>query len=487
MAIITNIAGTLNAFFRSLGSTSTPGGGEGILGVHSEDLNGKPLALLNGQPLNTAQYGLPLMGFNDQNAIGIRLDRTGGVASALIQPFLSWFVEGATLNTRSMFTFLSTMTAVQTTQGLTLNSSNLSTLSTSAQLNTTVLVPMHMKGPVLMRSRFRVTQWGVANANAEYGMATVATTLGSTPNLNGAYWRMDSTGVIPIFAFNGSVVATGIDISSSLVNTNYYQWGILKDDDNLIFTCQNTTTGQLVSRQAISIPTGQARAFLATHLQPYMRVWNSASAPTTGTQLIVSEWTAGILDLNFNMTTSQIMTMLGLGSEIGPLNYTTTSNIANSIVSPTQVLSNTATGQAALDGSVRFAAPVGAVTDYTLFSYTVPAGYRYRTKRIYLTAKNLGVTVATTPTQIDFFLVYQAAGVTLVGNLFRKYIGTQTFSIGAVVGSKGEEGQLALDLLEGDAVTEAGKVVGICCRVTTGTATASQVIEVMATNIGHFE
>jgi hypothetical protein len=338
-----------------------------------------------------------------------------------------------------------------------------------------------------MRNRFRVTQWGVANANAEYGLATVSTTLGTTPNLNGLYWRMDSAGVIPCFFFNGAVAAVGVDISASLVNTNFYQWGILKDDDNFVFTCQNTTTGQLVSRQVIQIPAGQAKAFLSSHLQPYIRVWNSASAPTTGTQIITSEWTAGMLDLNQNMTQSQIMTMMGLGSEIAPLTYGTTSNIANSTVAPTQTLSNSATGQAFLDGNVRFAAPVSAVTDYTLFSYTVPAGYRFRSKRIYLAAKNLGAIVATTPTQIDFFLVYQATGVTLVGNVFRKWIGTQTFAVGAAIGQQGAEGQLVLDLSEGDAVTEAGKVVGIACRVTTGTATASQVIEVMATHIGHHE
>jgi hypothetical protein len=489
MAIkLSNLAGSIAAFFRTVGTSDVPGAGEGMLSTHLEDRNGRPLAVSTGQAANATQFSLPVAGVNDNNLLPLRLDRSGGLATATTQPIFSWFVEGTTVNTRILSTLLGTMTATQTAQGITLNASNINTLSTNAQLNTTVLLAMHMKGPALMRARFRATQWAVANANAEYGLATVSTTLGASANLNGVYWRFDIAGVMPVFAFNGSVVAVGTDISSQLVNTNYYQWGILKDDDNFVFTCQDTTTGRLVSRQVIQMPTGQSKAFLASRLQPYIRTFNSAVAPTTGTLIIVSEWAVSLLDLNLGMTTSQIMTGLGLGSESGPLNYSTTSNLTNAAVVPTQTLSNTATGQATLDGGVRFAAPVGAATnDFTLFSYTVPAGYRYRTKRVTLAAKNLGAAVATTPTQIDYFLVVNAAGVTLVGNLLRKYIGTQTFPIGAAIGQQAAEGQIIVDFSEGDLITEPGRVIGLMCRISTGTATPSQVIETFYTNIGHFE
>jgi hypothetical protein len=492
MALINNIAGTVATFIRSLGATAVPTAGEGILGVHAEDLNGNPLALLHGAPLNTSQYGLPISGANDGNSLNIRVDRTGGLALATVQPLFSWFVEGATLNTRLFTTFLTTQTAAQTTQGVTLNSGAINTITTNAQLNTFQLLPLHMKAPALMRARMRVTQAGVANTNAEYGYATVSTTLGTTANLNGLYWRFDSAGIMPVFAFNGSVVSTGVDITSLITAAgglaNTYHWGILKDDDSFTFTCQNTSTGRVISRQTIVVPAGQQKAFLSSHLQPYARVWNAGVAPTNGAQLIISEWTMGLLDVNMNLSASQIMTGLGLGAETGPLTYTTTSNLTNAAVVPTQTLSNTATGQAALDGGVRFAAPAGAATnDFTLFSYTVPAGYRYRTKRVTLAAKNLGAAVATTPTQIDYFLVVNGNGVTLVGNLQRKYLGTQTFPIGAAIGQQAAEGQIIVDFSEGDLITEPGRVVGLMCRISTGTATASQVIETFYTNVGHFE
>lgn len=475
------------AFVRSLGSTAVPAAGEGILGAHLEDLNGNPLALKHSQTLNAAQYGLPLMLQNDGNAIMARGDRFGGIATAAIQPLLSWLVEGATLNSRIFTPLATTMAAVQTAQGLTLNSGAITTISTNYQLNTFKLLPMHMKAPLLMRLRARVSQWGVANTAVEYGLANVSTTLGQAANLNGAYWRMDSAGVMPVLAINGAVALLGADVSGLLSPASFYHWGLIKDDDSFVFTVQNSTTGVVVSRQVLQVPAGTQKAFLASHAQPYVRVFNAAVAPATATQVVMSELTAGVLDTNFNMTPAQIATNLGLGSEQGPLTYTTTSNIANSTVAPTTVPTNTTATATSLDGAVRIAAPAGSVTDLALFSYTVPAPYQYRCKRALLAVKNLGAAVATTPTQIDFFLCVNGAGVTLAGNLNRKYLGTQTFPVGAAIGAGATEGPIAIDLSEADLITEAGRVISLVARVSTGTATASQVLEVMYTNLGHFE
>lgn len=484
---LSSITSAIAAFIRTVGTSSAPGAGEGILGAHLEDLNGTPLASLDGQQANSAQYGLPFMLQNDENMIIARGDRFGGMALATIQPLISWLVEGATLNSRIFFPFSTTMTAVQTAQGLTLNSGNVNTLSTNYQLNTFKQIPMHMKAPVLMRLRARFTQFGVANANADFGVTNVNTTLGQTANLNGFYWRIDSSGVMPVLAFNGSVIATGTDISSQLNSGNFYHWGIIKDDDALVFTVQNTSTGVVLTRQTLRIPSGQQKAFLGSHAQPYVRVFHGAVAPSAGMQCIASEFTAGLLDANFNMTASQLATNIGLGGEQGPLNYTTTSNILNSVAASTTTPTNTTATVATLDGSVRINAPAGATTDFALFSYTVPTPYQYRCKGVVVAAKNLGAVVAGTPTQIDYFLSVNGNGVTLAGNLTRKYIGTQTFPVGAAIGSSANEGRLVIDFKEADLITEAGRVITLVARIGTGTATAAQLIETMYTNLGHFE
>ena len=484
---LSSVTSAIAAFLRIPGSTAAPAGGEGILSTHLEDLNGKPLALLHGQLVNTAQYGLPLMLQNDGNALMARGDRFGGMALATVQPLFSWLVEGVTLNTRLLFTLAATMTSAQTAQGLTINASALTTVNTSFQVNTFKQCELHMKAPLIMRKRMRVTQWGVANANADFGFTNVPTTLGQTPNLNGVYWRFDSTGVFPVLAFNGVVIGTGTDVSALLAPANFYHWGIIKDDDAWIFTVQNSATGAVVSRQTIQVPAGQQKAFLASHAQPYYRVFNGAVAPVSATQIISSEWTAGLVDTNLNLTASQIATGLGLGSELSPTLYATTSNLANSTVAPTTVPTNIAATATSLDGAIRFAAPAAALTDLALFSFTVPTPYRYRCKRVLLAIKNLGAVVATTPTQVDLFLCVNGLGVTLVGNTVRKYIGTQTFAVGAAIGQGAAEGPISLDLSEADLVTEAGRVLSLVARISTGTATALQVLEVMYTNLGHFE
>lgn len=484
---LSSVTSALAAFIRTIGSTSLPGAGEGILGAHLEDLSGRPLATLDGQQANSNQYGLPIMLQNDENMIIARGDHFGGMAIATIQPLISWLVEGTTMNTRILFAMAATMAGTQTAQGLTLNSAGNATAGTSYQLNTFKQIPMHMKAPIIIRIRARFTQFGLANANADFGVTNVSTTLSATANLNGFYWRLDSSGVMPVLAYNGSIIATGTDISSLLNSANYYHWGIIKDDDSLVFTVQNSSTGVVLSRQVLAIPVGQQKAFLGSHAQPYVRVFHSVVAPTIGVQCSISEWAAGMLDTNFNMTASQLATNMGLGSEQGPLNYTTTSNLGNSTVVPTTVPTNTTATVTTLDGGVRIAAPAGSVTDLALFSYTVPTPYQYRCKGVVVAAKNLGAIVATTPTQIDYFLCVNGAGVTLAGNLNRKYIGTQTFHVGSAIASAAAEGRLVVDFKESDLITEAGRVITLVARISTGTATASQVIETMYTNNGHFE
>jgi hypothetical protein len=259
-----------------------------------------------------------------------RGDRSGGLAVATTQPIFSLFVEGAVTNTRLLSSFSGTFVAGQTAQNLTLNSGVSTTAGAFFQYNTAVVAPVHMKAPLLMRLRARVTQWNIANSSADYGFANVSSSLGTTANLNGWYWRMDASGVVPVVAINGAVVLTGTDVSSQLNTTNFYHWGILKDDDSVTFTIQDSTNGRAISRQVLQIPAGQAKAMLASHAQPYIRIFHGASTPASAVQMLVSEWTLGMLDTNMNLTQSQLATGLGLGSESGPTNFTTTSSLANS-------------------------------------------------------------------------------------------------------------------------------------------------------------
>ncbi|MEQ1529094.1 MAG: hypothetical protein ABL925_07245, partial [Methylococcales bacterium] len=110
------------------------------LATHLEDLNGKPLALKDGQAINAEQFGLPLMFSNDGNAVLARGDRFGGLATARFTSLFNLYIEGSTLDTRKLMSAATTMTAsVTIAGGLVLNTA--STLTASAYINLSTVRP----------------------------------------------------------------------------------------------------------------------------------------------------------------------------------------------------------------------------------------------------------------------------------------------------------------------------------------------------------
>jgi hypothetical protein len=488
---ITNAANAVTAFIRALGATAAPVAGEGMIGAHLEDLNGTPLAALQGAALKAAQYGLPMALANDNNALLARGDRFGGMAVATFQPLFTLRLDGAVLNSRQLLATTSTMTVTQSAAGgVVLNAAASVTASAYALLTTLRAFVNSPKVPLLQRWRLKGSQFGVANANADFGYTTIAAaTLVGAVNTSGAYWRQDANGVNPVLAINGVIISTGTSVTG-LSAVNSYIWDIIKDDDAFIFTVQDSSTGTFLSRQALNIPLGQLRAMIGDHLYGYTRVFNSGTAPATATQMTIGAWTVAALDVNMQYGSGELASMNGEANDYTPTTVATTANLTNSVATTTITLSNAAStvGSSLIDGGVRFAAPVGAVTDYILFGYQVPAPFQHKTKGIILNAKNLGAAVAATPTQIDFFLKANSTALSLAttGTTY-KYLGSQTFAIGAAIGAAAAEGGIVVDFSASPIITEAGRFHEIVARISTGTATVSQVIEVFANVIGHFE
>lgn len=480
-----NLAGSISAFFRTVGSTAAPGGGEGLLGTHLEDLNGKPLAVSQGQALNAVPYGMPMAGMNDNNALIMRVDRFGGLASALHVPQLVWMPEGATINTRLLTASTSGLAPTQTAStGLQLNPTAITTANAFALYTSRMRFNVSVKQPLLFRFKARIATLGVANAGFDAGFGAPAT---NAAPADGCIWRSDGSGTLPVLYINGSPVGTFAAVSG-LVNTSYYFFDIIKDDDAYICSVQDPGTGLVLSRQVLQIPAGQARSVAASRLPVFVRAYTGGTIPSTAPNAFVVDAYVALLDTARGDSVGNIYAgAYGLGSETNPTTYVTTSNLVNSTVAAAITLSNTSPGSSLLDGAVRFPAPAGAVTDYTLFGHTVPSPFRLRTKGCLVAAKNLGAAVAGTPTQIDFFVACDAA-VSLAGaSTKRKYIGTQTFPVGAVIGAIATEGPISVDLSASDLVSEPSTAVHLVARISTGTATASQVIEVAYNHIGNYE
>lgn len=159
---------------------------------------------------------------------------------------------------------------------------------------------------------------------------------------------------------------------------------------------------------------------------------------------------------------------------------TQTANHANSTSPSSASLSNTAAGYATLGGRWQFAAVGGAATDYALFAYLVPTGYRLRIKGVAISTVNTGAAVATTATIMDWSLGVNATQVSLAttdsGSVYevrRIPLGVQAFLSGAAIGA------VANDLwrtFENAPIVQAGRYVHVILQMPVATATGSQVI-----------
>ncbi|MEQ1529093.1 MAG: hypothetical protein ABL925_07240 [Methylococcales bacterium] len=156
----------------------------------------------------------------------------------------------------------------------------------------------------------------------------------------------------------------------------------MTDDEAIHFLCQDPEDGKIISRQAIHIPNTQVRLQLTDHLTGFANVFNGAVAPAAACQLHIGSWVVMALDEDMGMEAGELATMNGNSSAINPVNFALTSNLANSTITPTATLSNTTVTATTLDGSIRFAAPVGAVTDYLLFGIQSPFPFMLKTRKV---------------------------------------------------------------------------------------------------------
>jgi hypothetical protein len=68
-------------------------------------------------------------------------------------------------------------------------------------------------------------------------------------------------------------------MSNSYYTNNYFVYDIIVDDDNAVFTIQDTTTGEMVGYLSLPVPNTVQKMWGSTGLPVYSRVYNN-TAPT---------------------------------------------------------------------------------------------------------------------------------------------------------------------------------------------------------------
>jgi len=445
--------------------------------------DGLPLAVTNNSAFASTNGVLPVGGVNDGVFRAIRVDRFGTLRTTSETLLFHDDVEGTTLNTQLWTSTATTMTSGQSATNITLNASAITTINTGIML---VSQKQFFKTPLQpLRHRARVRATLVANQIGEWGFgAPSAVTTAQVAN--GAFWRITSGGSVqPVLAFNGSDTVTGSNIAGSLSSANYYTYGIICDDDRVIFTCQEASTGTIISQQELRVPASQQRLWSVTHLPCFYRVFNTGSAPASAGQLLFSDTLVCLIDVLTNKPWAHQVAGNAHGGELSPTAYTQTATFANSAAPSNATLSNTAAGYATLGGLFSFAAVAGAATDYCLFGFVVPAPYSFYCTGIHIAGWNTGAAVATTPTLLVWGLGANGASANLsTGGHLRVPVGSQSYAVGAAIGANVPDIEMPLGA---PLRTDSGKLFAVILRMPVATATASQVLQGAVTPRGYFE
>ena len=432
---------------------------------------GVELARKHGEAIPTNQRALLLAGMNDSNARHLRTDRLGSMSLGYLTPLFYEPFEGTVVSAPNRLTVNNTtMTATQAdVQGLLINSGAITTINTGYLITSNKRFSKQARAPLQHRSRARMIPQ--TNAVMEIGFGQPATFNGA--NTVGAYFQVTTAGVVQgVMTFNS--VDTTTTAITGLSATAYYIWDVLIDDDFIIFTVQDSSTGLIVAERTLQIPLTQPRALGVSHIGYFARVYVSGVAPAAAPQMHVTDAYVGALDTNYNIDWLTNAAILGLDGIYNPTTFAQTEQFANSAEPASATLSNTAAGYATLGGKFQFAAVAGAVTDYALFGFQIPAPYQFLCTGIDIDLWVTGAASATTPTLLHWFLSTQGTTVSLAdANSRRKSIGSQSIPVGAAIGAN--VGQLSKQFQKPIACDQ-GKFFDIGLRMPVGTATASQVI-----------
>jgi hypothetical protein len=426
--------------------------------------------------------GITSFGINDGTTLAVRSDRLGNLGTALHQALFSDSIEGAVVNPIRWTIIATTMAATQSSvQGILINSGSITTINTGYLLKSNRAFMKQQRQPLQQKIRTRANH--VNNSIMEFGFGDAVTFNGA--NTTGAYWQYQSSGaLVPVVTYN-SIDITGTNARSFVNVSNYYTYDVIVDDDSAIFTIQDTSTGIIVNKQIIPLPVTGQKLFSSSQIYSICRLYNSASVPASAPQLILTDIYVSSLDSFYNLPAPHLLSLLHRGIVDHPQTGTQLAQWVNSAEPASATLSNTAAGYTTLGGKFQFAAVAGAVTDYALFGFQVPAPATLVVTGVKIDTWNTGAAVATTTTLLTWGIKSNLTAVSLAtatGNAIA--LGAQALAIGTAIG--GLANNTIDKKFHSPIICGPGRFIDIILRMPIATATASQVIAGMISFEGYF-
>jgi len=447
------------------------------------DQSGRPITRLNGEQVDATQRGVMVSGKNDNNARHLRVDRFG---NAGLNQHLNLFHEdweGTTLHQGRWNTFVAGFTGTQGQGFYTLTGNT--TTSQVYILSSATRAPLMQRAPVQVKQRIRLSNTSNAafpvNAFADFGLSNITT---NSPINNGFYFQLTTAGVFQVvWSYNST--GPGTDVAQAVVlvgtatpffpdPTKSYIYDILLDDDNVVFTVQDASTGNVIAENTLFFAGTGFKRSLESHLSFFQRLGNSATAPGTAPQMIIGDIYAALLDTQLNTPAPHVYASLGRTSASQPLTGVQLGNYANNTTPTNATLTNAAAAYANLGGLFSFTATAGGVSDYNLFC---PPSFGYD---LFITDVQIdtwvnGATSATTPTLLHWLICENTTAIINTGTQVREHLGAQSIPIGTAPGGQADR-SITRTLITPFRVA-AGRFLILGLRTPVGTATASQLIQ----------
>jgi len=435
----------------------------------------------------------------------LKVTRTGYICASTEN--LEFFdgIDGATVNTNLWNQLSSTMTITQASSQMNINAAASTTANAYAQAQSVQNFFLTPTNPLYIRMSLQSSLWNLpANTVMEFGWGTAATNAAPT---DGVFIRAINGTLLLVLNNNGAEQTLSlVGIQSSVANgfnegMQAFNLAAINSTTEFMFNiygqaCKLYIDGAYMGE--LAIPASWPAITNNTRQPLFYRVYNTASVPAQSPTLKLGQVSVQNINAQFEKPYRDKLVGMGRSSIQSPTVYTQLDNWANSTEPAAASLSNTAAGYATPGGQFAFAAPAGAVTDFALFAWQVPAGYQLYITDIHISTMNgalqggaAGAAVATTPTILQWGIGINSSAVSLAtadgaGTWAprKKGIGVQSFLVGAAVG------QTVADIIQNyrtPLCVDGGRFVHVIVRVPIGTATANQVIRGTVNLMGYFE
>jgi hypothetical protein len=446
--------------------------------------NGNDLALAAGENVASTQEYLLTAGLNDSFATPFRVDRLGNVIIGNALSELSELSDGTTIHPLKWTATVSGFAQAQTVNGINLCNTASTAANSYSILLSQAFFPKSPRIPLQFKARWNQNIGVGSLLEAGFGSPVTNTTL-----VQGAFFRSVANSVTPFVINSTGLEVVGIPVDLTAYITSALVYDVIIDDDNALFTIHDTENDVWVTRQAVKIPRAWMKMFAAARLQAFIRVMNGAAIVGTSPIARISEAIVISHDLQQNRPFGLIQSLNRMASNTNPLTGVTTANGTNSAAPASGALSNTAGsyGVGFLDGKFQFAAVAGVETDYCLFGFTVPTGYRFVCTGFEVSAFNMGAASATSVTTLNWSLGENGASVNLsTGAHLRHEIGEMSLPIGAAIGATFDKPLSVKFNLDAPLITESGRNFATILKIPSGAATPSQIIRGRTKVYGYF-